>query len=53
MRRQIRSELWSFLRPGEGEVAEFVATAKYNEAKRALDARIARSKRAEQVCYSV
>ena len=33
-RRMLRAEVWSFLRPGEGEVAEAVATAKFEEASR-------------------
>ena len=33
MRRTMRSELWSFLRPGEGEVAEAVAMQKFEETR--------------------
>jgi hypothetical protein len=34
IRRLIRGEIWSFLRPGEGEVATLSALAKFEEAER-------------------
>lgn len=34
IRRMMRADKWSFLNPGEGEVAQFVAEQKYEEARR-------------------